>query len=136
MNRNTVERLGSGLPIASAVLAVFIAYAGLPAVAAADEPAPSDGAVATINAAELWAKNCKSCHGDDGRGNTKAGKMKKVKDLTAADVRTGFDRERMIASVTGGINDEAGKSLMKAYADKLSAAEIAALVDYVIALPH
>ena len=94
------------------------------------------GAVVAIDAAPLWAKNCQSCHGADGKAATKIGKMKKVKDLTAADVRAGFDRQRMLDSVSKGMEDAAGKVLMKPYSEKLSADEIVALVDYVFALPH
>ena len=62
--------------------------------------------------------------------------LKKIKDLTAADVRAGFDRQRMLDSVANGMKNDAGKVLMKPYSEKLSADEIAALVDYVFALPH
>jgi len=82
--------------------------------------------------AALWKKNCASCHGEDGKGQTKAGKQKKVKDMTDPEVRGKFDRDRMIKSVTEGIKDDAGKDRMKPYAEKLSEAEITALVDHVI----
>lgn len=130
---------GRGLLAAAfLVFSVWIVAAANDAFAADEgEAAPAaDGAAASIDAASLWSKNCKACHGDDGKGDTKAGKMKHVENLTDAEVRAKFDRARMLKSVTDGINDEAGKSLMKGYGDKLSADEIAALVDYVIALPH
>ena len=34
----------------------------------------------------LWDKHCGSCHGPDGKGDTKAGKLTKVRDLYAPDV--------------------------------------------------
>lgn len=80
----------------------------------------------------LWKKNCASCHGEDGKGQTKAGKTKKVQDLTNPEVRAKFDRDRMIKATKEGIKDDAGKDRMKPYAEKLSDAEIGALTDYII----
>jgi len=84
------------------------------------------------SAAELYSKNCASCHGADMKGQTKAGQAMKVEDLTAPEVRAKFDRARMIASLTDGITRD-GKQVKKPYKDKLTAEQIAALVDYVIA---
>jgi cytochrome c553 len=97
--------------------------------AARAEDAPAGGA---MDVPALWKKNCASCHGEDGKGQTKAGKTKKVEDLTNPEVRAKFDRDRMIKSTKEGIKDEAGKERMKPYAEKLSDAEIAALTDYII----
>jgi cytochrome c553 len=80
----------------------------------------------------LWKKNCASCHGEDGKGQTKAGKTKKVQDLTNPEVRAKFDRDRMIKATKEGIKGDDGKDRMKPYAEKLSEAEIAALTDYII----
>ena len=80
----------------------------------------------------LWKKNCASCHGEDGKAQTKAGKSKKVQDLTNPDVRAKFDRARMIKSTKDGMKSEDGKELMKPYGEKLSDAEIAALTDYIL----
>ena len=101
----------------------------LGATLARAEDAPAGGA---LDVPALWKKNCASCHGEDGKGQTKAGKTKKVEDLTNPEVRAKFDREKMIKSTKEGIKDEAGKERMKPYAEKLSDAEIAALTDYII----
>ena len=93
------------------------------------EDAPAGGA---MDVPTLWKKNCASCHGEDGKGQTKAGKQKKVEDLTNPEVRAKFDRDRMIKSIKEGKKDDAGKERMKPYADKLSEAEISALADYII----
>lgn len=93
------------------------------------DDAPAGGAT---DVAALWKKNCASCHGEDGKGQTKAGKQKKVEDMTNPEVRAKFDRDRMIKSVKEGIKDDAGKDRMKPYAEKLSEAEITALVDHVL----
>ena len=104
----------------------LVASAGLllaTAAVAADAP----------DAAALWAKNCASCHGKDLKGKTKTGEKLKIQDLTDAAVKAKFDKKRMVESTTKGVKEEGGEKLvMKAYESKLSAAEIEALVDYVI----
>ena len=65
-------------------------------------------------------------------GYLQAGKTKKVEDLTNPEVRAKFDREKMIKSTKEGIKGDDGKDRMKPYAEKLSDAEITALVDYII----
>ncbi len=92
--------------------------------------------VATASADETqdrWNKKCAVCHGKDGKGDTKVGKKKNVKDLTDPEIRAEFDRERMIKSVTEGIPPGEGstKPVKKGYAGKLTDEQIAALVDYV-----
>lgn len=84
------------------------------------------------SAAELYSKQCASCHGADMKGQTKAGQALKVQDLTAPEVRAKFDRARMITSLTDGIERD-GKQVKKPYKDKLTAEQIAALTDYIIA---
>jgi len=105
--------------------------AGVATEAAEKAPAPPAEAV---DVAALWKKNCKSCHGSDGKGKTKAGRAKKVKDLTDPAVVKEFDRCEMIKRVTEGILDDKGKARMKPFEKKLSKAEIEALVDHVIGL--
>jgi cytochrome c553 len=101
----------------------------LGATLARADDAPAGGAT---DVPALWKKNCASCHGEDGKGQTKAGKQKKVEDLTNPEVRAKFDREKMIKAIKEGKKDDAGKDRMKPYADKLSEAEIASLADYII----
>ncbi len=105
--------------------------AGMAVKAASDAPA---SAVAAINVSALWGKHCKSCHGSDGKGKTKAGRAKKVKDLTDPKVRAEFDRCEMIKNVTKGVFDDKDKARMKPFEKKLSEAEIEALIDHVIGL--
>ncbi len=93
------------------------------------------GTVHADDAEALWNKSCAPCHGKDFKGETKAGAKMGVKDLTADDVRAGFDRDRMIKSTTEGVlNADTGKAKMKPYGEKLSAEQIAALVDLIIGL--
>lgn len=85
--------------------------------------------------AALWDKNCASCHGKDGKGDTKAGKLTKVRDLTSADVRATLNRDMAVKTVQEGVVDEeTGKTRMKGYKDKFSADEIDAIVTHLLGL--
>lgn len=79
---------------------------------------------------ENWAKNCASCHGKDGKGQTKAGKIANVKDLTDAKYQESLTEEKMMKQIKEGMK-EGEKERMKPYGDKLSADEIKALVKHV-----
>lgn len=77
-----------------------------------------------------WTKHCASCHGKDGKGQTKAGKMAGVKDQTDPQYQAGLKDDKMIAAVKDGLK-EGGKEKMKPFKDKLSDDEIKALVAHV-----
>lgn len=116
--------MASRIVIAVCTLALVLMGAAGAAVAGEDAEA--------MTAGELWKKNCASCHAADGSGDTKAGRKLKVRNLTDAEVKAAFDRERMIGTVRDGVANEAGKQVMKPYAEKLDEADIAKLVDYII----
>ncbi len=78
----------------------------------------------------IWSKNCQKCHGKDGRGNTKAGKMAKAKDFTDADYQDTLNEEDMHKNVKEGMIVD-GKKKMKPYADKLTDEEITALICFI-----
>jgi mono/diheme cytochrome c family protein len=83
----------------------------------------------------LWDKNCGSCHGPDGKGDTKAGKLTKVRDLTAADVKSGLTQDKVHSVISEGVVDkDTGKTRMKGFKDKLSSEEIDALTKHVLGL--
>ena len=86
----------------------------------------------TIRAADVeenWTKNCVSCHGKDGKGETRAGKKAGVKDMTDADYQAKLTDEKAIATIKEGIKEEGEDTMkMKAFADKLTDDEIKALV--------
>ncbi len=84
---------------------------------------PSRAAEAQAN----WTKHCASCHGKDGKGETKAGRMAGVKDQTDAKYQTGLTDEKMFAAIKDGLK-EGDKEKMKPFKDKLSDDEIEALV--------
>ena len=87
-----------------------------------------------VDADSLWAKNCSACHGKDGKGS-KAGDKMGVQDLTSATVKAALTRAKVVDAMKNGVKAKEGDKLaMKAYADKLSAAEIEALADFTMAL--
>jgi cytochrome c553 len=80
---------------------------------------------------ENWNKHCASCHGKDGKGETKAGKKADVKDLTDAAYQGSFTDEQMFRQIKEGMKDKAGKERMKPFRDKLSDDEIKALGSFI-----
>ncbi len=91
--------------------------AGTPALHAAD-------------VAENWTKNCGSCHGADGTGKTKAGRMAGAKDLTDAAYQKQFTDEQMLKRLQDGVTDK-GKEKMKPFKGTLTDDELKALVQKV-----
>jgi cytochrome c553 len=81
--------------------------------------------------AENWTKHCASCHGKDGKGDTKAGKKADVKDLTDSKYQAAFSDEQMFKQIKEGMKDAKGKEKMKPFGGVLSDDEIKALVAHV-----
>ncbi len=79
---------------------------------------------------ENWTKNCLSCHGKDGKGETKAGKKAGSKDMTDAKYQAALSDEKAFKQIKEGMKED-GKERMKAFGDKLTDAEIKDLVAYV-----
>ena len=88
------------------------------------------GTVRAAETKELWDKNCASCHGKDGKGDTKMGKKAGARDYTDDKVQDSFDDAKAFKAIKEGVTAE-GKEKMKAFADKLTDDEIKALVAYV-----
>jgi mono/diheme cytochrome c family protein len=80
---------------------------------------------------ENWTKHCASCHGKDGKGQTKAGKMADTKDLTDAKYQAGFTDADAAKQIKEGLKDKNGKDRMKPFSEKLNDQEIKALVAHV-----
>ena len=86
--------------------------------------------VRAADAKENWDKNCKRCHGEDGKGKTKMGEKYGIKDYTDAKVQEGMKDEAITKAIKEGVKD--GETIkMKAFGDVLSDDEIKALVKYV-----
>jgi cytochrome c6 len=85
----------------------------------------SSGAAFGADAGALWAQNCASCHGKDGSGTTAMGKKLGLKDYTKEQGFSDAEAANVIKN---------GKGKMKGYKDKLSDADVKALVAYVRSL--
>lgn len=81
--------------------------------------------------ADLWAQNCAACHGADGAGHTRAGRMAGVKDFTDPKYQATFTDSQAAAQIAIGFTDASGKVRMKGFGDAISAPDILALVAYV-----
>ena len=90
-------------------------------------PSPQDKSIAQNNreASVLFAKNCATCHGKDGRSKTVKGKLKHARDLTDARWQMDATDERIFNSI------ENGRGKMPAFKRKLTNEQIESLVAYV-----
>ena len=79
------------------------------------------------DAKENYEANCKKCHGEDGKGQTKMGQKAGCKDYTDAKVQADLKDDKAFKSVKEGLKD-GDKDLMKPFGEKLSVDEIKALV--------
>ncbi len=88
------------------------------------------GACLAADVAANWTTHCAPCHGKDGKGQTKAGRMAGVKDQTDSQYQASLTDEKMFQSVKQGLKDGA-KEKMKPFGEKLTDEEIKALVGHV-----
>ena len=116
------------------ILSALLAFAAFAAFATFVNSA-IQGASATLSvsfassdnsAMELFAKNCASCHGRDGRAKTFKAKFNHATDLTDSEWQGNVSDERIFNSIMNG----KGKK-MPAFGTKLSEQKIDSLVAYV-----
>ncbi len=82
------------------------------------------------DAAALYSKNCASCHGSDGSGNTKMGKKAGARDYRDPKVQSSFSDADGISAIKNGVKKD-GKEKMKAYGSKVSESDVKDLLKYV-----
>ena len=80
-----------------------------------------------------WAELCQKCHGTEGKGDTKMGKILTIKDYTDAKVQTEFTDEQAFKAIKEGVKDKAGAARMKPIEGLLDA-DINAMVAYIRSL--
>jgi cytochrome c6 len=88
------------------------------------------GVASAAPAADNWDNHCASCHGADGKAQTKTGKKLKLRDYTDAKVQAELKDADMIKATADGVIVD-GKEKMKGYKTELSADEIKDLVAHI-----
>ncbi len=89
-------------------------------------------AVVTVQAEDakaLYDKDCKKCHGADGKGDTVMGKKNGSKDYTDAKVQAAMKDEDAIKAMKQGVKDKDGKVVMKP-SEGITDEQMKALVAY------
>lgn len=86
--------------------------------------------VANADVAAVYKKNCASCHGADGSGNTRMGKKAGARDYRDAKVQASFSDAEALKAIKDGVKKD-GKEVMKGYSSKVSDAEAKELVKYI-----
>jgi mono/diheme cytochrome c family protein len=81
------------------------------------------------DAAALYGKSCASCHGKDGKGDTKMGKKAGAKDYTTAEGQKWSDADG-VKAILEGVKD-GDKQKMKGFTGKVTEAEAKELVTYI-----
>ncbi|MFP2928033.1 c-type cytochrome [Pyxidicoccus sp. 3LG] len=77
---------------------------------------------------DVWKAKCKSCHGEDGRAQTKMGQKESIVDLT----QPAWQKAQTDADIREMIADGSPRNTrMKAFKDRLTPAQIDALVGYI-----
>ena len=76
----------------------------------------------------VYDSKCLMCHGDDGTGDTKAGKMMKTPDLTTEPWKQGTS----VAEVVKTLREGLGK--MPKYEGKISEEDLKAVAEYTLKL--
>jgi len=103
--------------IVTSLLATVLLAAPLGAAAA-----PADAEVE-----QVYLKNCKNCHGADGKAETKMGKKHDIDSFADPAWQARHSDEKIRDAIANGVKD----TKMKAYGKKLSPEQIDALVRYV-----
>ncbi len=88
------------------------------------------GVALAAPAADNWENHCASCHGSDGKAQTKMGKKLKIRDYTDAKVQAELKDEDMFKATKEGVKLD-GKEKMKGYQADLKDEEITDLVAFI-----
>jgi cytochrome c6 len=81
-------------------------------------------------ATENWENSCASCHGMDGKAQTRQGKKLKIRDYSDPKVQAELKDDAMLKAILDGVVED-GKERMKGYRDEYSEEEAKALVKYI-----
>ena len=81
-----------------------------------------------LPAAQIYRRNCISCHGSDGKSKTSKGRFSHARDLTDAQWQDDVSDERIFNSIMNGRNVRGN---MPAFSDKLKDRDVDSLVGFV-----
>src|SRR3981189_2698286 len=76
----------------------------------------------------LWKAKCASCHGEDGKAQTKTGKKEKIEDMTSAEWQTHWTDEKMKKIILEGSKDN---TKMKPFKTKISDSDVDGLIKHI-----
>ena len=105
----------------SLLLAAAFALTGVASPAAENPP---------FEIKQYWEKSCASCHGAEGKADTKAGKKIGAIDFSDPKNQEKFTDEKMFTAIKEGVKDKGGKFTMKP-AENVTDAQIKLLVAHV-----
>lgn len=92
----------------------------------------SGAAFAGDDGAKLFSKNCVTCHGKDGKGETDIGEAMQITNLTDPKVQARLTDDGITKQISEGSTDKAtGAQKMPAFKATLKPEEIKALVGFV-----
>jgi mono/diheme cytochrome c family protein len=116
-------------PILSATSATSALLLGIgflfPGLGAYGKVGDENSSASARSAAELYEKNCASCHGKDGRSKTLKGRFRGARDLSDPEWQSSVSDERIFNSIING------RGKMPSFGKKVSEAEVESLVTYV-----
>lgn len=96
--------------------------------------AAASRAAAVPTARENYKTHCVSCHGADGKAQTRLGKKSGAKDISDKTALAKLSDEAVFKTIKFGRKNDKGEEKMEPFGDDMSDPEIAALVAYVRAL--
>lgn len=85
-------------------------------------------AFAADDTAKVWKAKCASCHGEDGKAQTKQGKAEKIEDMTTAEWQTEWTDEKMKTIILEGSKDN---KKMKPFKGKLTDQQVDDLIKHI-----
>ena len=93
-------------------------------------PAPAHAIPAETKA--VYQKNCKKCHGWDGKGDTGEGRKLKLTDLSSATYQKKATDDKILKTILEGtVDPQDAKRKMKSYKDAVGEAQAKELVKVV-----
>ena len=124
-----MKRFMQQLAVVIVVILFFVSWLSAGRLAGAANESENNWVQGAREAAALYKSKCATCHGKDGRAKTFKAKFNSARDLTDAGWQERVTNERIFNSIANGRGTK-----MPAYGEKLSDAQIEALVAHVRSL--